>query len=1025
LRGLLRLLWPLLAVVCLGAPALALDPNRALSDYIRDRWGAEQGFPGKSVYAIAQTPDGYLWLGTEKGLVRFDGLTFRLFTQTDSAILPAGPILDLLTDGEGNLWIRPQSRNLVRYYQGTFHDAMPELDNRYSGITAMCRGARGEALFTVLATGTFSYSQGRFSRLFSAAEQPNLLIISMAQTSDGKIWMGTRDAGLFYLSQGQMFAVSQALPDKKINRLLAAEDRGLWIGTDNGVMRWHPELPAKAAVPDSLRQLQVLAMSRDLRANLWLGTGKGLFRLKAGGSPALPEADPGSSAAVHTVFEDREGNLWIGSGQGVERLRASPFMTYAFCRDQRSECNGTGYVDAEGRIWFAPSTGGLYWQKDGRTVFVTNDGLPQDVVYSLAGSRGELWIGRQRGGLTRLRFNGARAITESFTRAAGLAQNSIYAVHQNRDGSVWAGGVSGGLSRFKDGRFTTYATANGLASNPVRAILEGADGTMWFGTANGLSALRQERWTHYRSIDGLPSGGVNCLAEDSRGSLWIGTDNGLALLRSGRLQLASVSLQALQEPIRGVAEDHHGGLWISTVNHILRVERDPLQEGSLGEADVREFGLADGLRSVEGVKRHRPVFQDSGERIWFASNRGLSVVDPGQVAGNLVPAMIQIEGITADGNAVALTGEIEIPGARERIIFSYAGLSLSVPERVRFRYRLDGFDQDWSKPVASREAIYTNLAPGSYRFRVIASNSDGFWSPQESSIEFEIQPLFWQTWWFRLSGLMVVGLGLFVLYRLRLHRLTRQLNLRFEERLAERARIAQDLHDTLLQGFLSASMNLHVANDQLPADSPARPLVNRVLELMRQGIEEGRTTLKGLRSSASAIHDLAQAFSGIQEELATQEQLDYRVTVEGAALPLNPIIRDEAYRIGREALVNAFRHARARQIEIILEYAPRQFRLLVRDNGCGMEAGVLHSGREGHWGLPGMRERAEEIGARLRLWSGAGAGTEVELTIPANIAYEFQASAGRRGWLARFSPRNGKPRSLKGAGRGKNRRPPI
>jgi ligand-binding sensor domain-containing protein/signal transduction histidine kinase len=1008
-----------LAVLCFADTARALDPDRAMSDYVRDRWGVEQGFPGGPVYAITQTADGYLWLGTEKGLVRFDGLNFRLFNHSNSAALPAGPILDLMTDAEGNLWIRPQSRNMLRYRDGTFQDVMPDLDSAHSGVTAMCRGPNGEALFAVRATGIFLYSGGRFERLLSTARLSNLLVISMAKTGDGKVWMGTRDAGLFFINEGQLSAVTEILPDKKINSLLAVNDRELWIGTDDGVVRWNDTESAKARVSDLLDRAQTLAMTRDRESNIWLGTGNGLLRLNANGVSSLEEGDRASTVAVNTIFEDREGNLWIGSTRGVERLRDSAFMTYSFSREPSSEGNGAVYIDAEGHAWFAPSGGGLYWQKGGQIQHVKNAGLDQDVIYSLTGSKDELWVGRQRGGLTHLKYNGSSFAAETYTQADGLAQNSIYAVHQSRDGTVWAGSVSRGVTRFKDGKFTTYTTANGLASNTVTSILESTDGTMWFGTASGLSSLSQESWTVYGGMDGLPPGSVNCLLEDSSGAIWIGTDNGIAVLGSGEIRVPREVPESLLEPILGVAEDRNGWLWISTSNHVLRADRDKLKGGVIGEADVRDFGLADGLRSVERVKRHRSVVMDSLGRIWLSANRGLSVVDPRQAAGNSVPAIVHIEGVTADGSAVDLPGAVRIPGARQRITFSYAGLSLSVPERVRFRYRLDGFDQDWSEPVATREAVYTNLNPGSYRFRVMASNSDGLWNGLESAIQFEVDPLFWQTWWFRLFCVMVIALAIMSFYRLRLHRLTVQLNMRFEERLAERTRIAQDLHDTLLQGFLSASMQLHVAADQLPSDSPAKPLVSRVLELMRQVIDEGRTALKGLRSPDSGFHDLAESFSGIQQEIAFQGRIDYQVIVEGTSRPLRPVIRDEVYRIGREALVNAFRHSRASNIEVVVGYEAKQLRILVRDNGCGIDPQVLRSGREGHWGLSGMRERAEDMGARLKVWSGADVGTEVELSIPDDIAFEPLSSERRRRWLIKLYPRKVRAEITKAKRQGK------
>ncbi|MFP5265043.1 MAG: two-component regulator propeller domain-containing protein [Blastocatellia bacterium] len=985
-----------MAVVCFAGTAQALAPNRAMSDYVRDRWGTQQGFPGGPVYAIAQTADGYLWVGTERGLVRFDGLSFRVFDHTNSASVPAGPILDLMTDGDGNLWIRPQSRNMLLYRDGSFRDVMPDLDSANSGVTAMCRGPHGEALFAVRGTGAFMYEGGRFEKLASTAGRSNLLIISMAKTGEGKIWLGTRDAGLFSMSGGQLSAAAAELPDRKINCLLAAGDRELWVGTDNGVVRQSGYAHEIMGGTTPLGHVQALAMIRDRASNIWIGTSNGLLRLNAGGVASLEEGDRHSAGAVKTIFEDREGNLWVGTALGLERLRDSAFMTYAVSRDPSSQGNGAVYVDEEGRTWFAPFSGGLFWRQGGQAGRVKDAGLDQDEVYSLTGSKGELWVGRRRGGLTRLRYKGSSFTAETYTQADGLAQDSIYALHQSRDGSVWAGTVSGGLSRFKDGRFTTYSAGHGLPSNTVTSILEGSDGAMWFGTANGLCSLMQGQWAVYTDLDGLPPGNVNCLTEDSNGMIWAGTDNGLAVLSAGEIRVPHEVPASLNEPILGLAEDGNAQLWISTADHVLRVDRDRILSGVAVETDVREFGLADGLRGVGGVRRHRSVLRDALGRVWFSTGRGLSVVDPRQVADNSFPAVVQIEAVTADGSAVDLHSAPRISSARQRVIFSYAGLSLTVPERVRFRYKLDGFDQEWSEAVASREAVYTNLGPGSYRFRVVASNSDGLWSGAESAIQIEVEPVFWQTLWFRLCALMAFGLAVLLFSRLRLRRLTRQLNLRFEERLAERTRIAQDLHDTLLQGFLSASMQLHVAADHLPEDSSAKPLIGRVLNLMKQVIEEGRTALKGLRSSDRGVHDLAQSFSGIQWELAFEERIDYRVTVEGRPRPVHPIIRDEVYRIGREAVVNAFRHSRASTIEVLLEYGAKHLRIFIRDNGCGIDPHVLRTGREGHWGLSGMRERAEEIRARLRLWSGAGVGTEVELFIPGDTAFESFPPERRR-----------------------------
>jgi signal transduction histidine kinase len=327
-----------------------------------------------------------------------------------------------------------------------------------------------------------------------------------------------------------------------------------------------------------------------------------------------------------------------------------------------------------------------------------------------------------------------------------------------------------------------------------------------------------------------------------------------------------------------------------------------------------------------------------------------------------------------------------------------------MPEKVTFRYRLDGFDRDWCQPVATREAVYTNLPPGSYRFRVIASNPDGVWSSEETAAGFEVDPLFWQTSWFRVGTVlaaMSLGLGL---YRLRLYQLTRRLNVRFEERLAERTRIAQELHDTLLQGFLSASMQVHVVSDRLPDDSQVKPALTKALQLMGQVIDEGRNAVRGLRSTSSLSLDLEHAFSRIHQEIfpANQDagETDFHVVVDGQRRPLRPVLRDEVYRIGREALLNAFHHARAKSIELELKYSPSHLVLLVRDDGCGIDPQILGAGREGHWGLSGMRERAGLIGAQFRVWSSAAAGTEVELIVPSQIAFQDHKSHALR-WLSK------------------------
>jgi signal transduction histidine kinase/ligand-binding sensor domain-containing protein len=979
--------------------AYAIDPNRAMSQYVRDRWGADQGFPRGPVYAIAQTPDGYLWIGTEAGLLRFDGWSFRLIKDESGSFTIAG-VLGLAAAKDGSLWIRLQDLTMLRYRDGVFENPSSDIEAAMD-ISAMSTTDRGEVLAWRMEKGAFGFRGSAPQKFASARDLPRSPVTAIARTPDGVIWAGTRDAGLFRLGSGKTSAIRNGLPDLKVNCLLAGGDRDLWVGTDNGIVKWNGAELTSSGLP-ALNHFQALSMVRDHDANLWVGTdSRGLLRFNAQGVAFLNEND---SEAVTALFEDREGNLWIGSASGLERLRDSAFVTYSLPEGLPTDGSDPVFVDAQNRMWFPPTDGGLMWMKDGNHGQVHAAGLDKDVVYAMAGSDSELWLGRRRGGLTQLRAERDSFSAKTFTQADGLAQDSIYSVYQTRGGTVWAGTLSGGVSKLSNGTFTNYTTANGLASNTVVSILETSGGTMWFATPTGLSALAGNHWQTYTAKDGLPSNDVDCVLEDSAGMLWIGTAAGIAFWGPNHFEAPAGVPAALRERVLGLAEDKFGSIWMATSNHVLRVNRDKLLHGTLADGDVREYGPADGLRGVEGVKRHRSVVTDSLGRIWFSLNKGISVVDPARLRTNSTPAIVHIQAITADGKPISLLGAIHIPGGRQRITFEYAGLSLTVPERVRHRYQLEGFDRGWSEPAATREAVYTNLPPSSYRFRVIASNPDGVWSSNESSIRFEVEPLFWQTWWFRLCIVLACALGIPAVYRLRLRELTRRLNLRFEERLAERTRIAQELHDTLLQGFLSASMQLHVALDRLPPESPAKTSLGRVLLLMGQVIEEGRNAVQGLRSSDSISLNLEQAFARVQAELELQEDVGFRVIVNGQPRPLHPVLRDEIYRIGREALVNAFRHSQAKSIEIELQYASRQLRISVRDNGCGIDPLLLHSGRDGHWGLPGMRERAGRIGAKLHVWSRSTGGTEVELSVPGHIAFKSQTSR-RPGWFSRLTSR--------------------
>jgi len=782
-----------LAAFCFAVSASALDPTRTVSQYLHESWGTEGGWPGGSITAIAQTADGYLWIGTDKGLVRFDGFTFHRIERAYPDPILVGPVRTLLVDASDNLWVLLQNTQVFRFHNGNFELIRGDTEN---GASAMTQGTSGAVLLSSLAEGTLTYSDNRFRSLSSgavpadAARVPNSeapdqrttpfswfdrlaaltsLVIAMAQTDDGKIWLGTEHQGLFYLQAGSISRASNGPDDTKINCLLPLHNSQLWVGTAKGVLRWNETKLTSAGVPSSLLKLDVLSILRDRDSNIWFGTSRGLFRYNANGVSLLSATGP-----VTALFEDREGSIWIGSTGDLERMRDSAFVTYSL-PNLKSQSMGPLHVDSGGRTWIAPIQGGLRWLKAGKSGDITADGIANDVVYSIAGAgKDDVWVGRQQGGLTHLRYSGNSYTAKTYTRADGLAQNRVYAVYQSHDGTVWSGTLSSGVSELKNGHFTNYTTADGLAANTISSIAEGSDGTMWFGTPNGVSAMSQKRWRSYTGTDGLPSEDVNCLLQDSTRVLWIGTDVGLAYLSDGRLHVPRGVPESLHAPIFGIEEDTNGGLWIATSHHVLRVPRDQLLSGVVKAIDVREYDEADGLESTEGVKRNRSVVSDPAGRIWFSLSRGLSVVIPSQINDNSVPALPHIEAITADNNTANLAAFVQILPSPRRITFEYTGLSLVAPGRIRFRYFLENFDKTWSQPVAAREAVYTNLEPGSYRFRLVASNSEGLWNGPETAITLNVAPAYYQTYWFRLSCIAVFIALLWACYQTRVHQLQAQ-----------------------------------------------------------------------------------------------------------------------------------------------------------------------------------------------------------------------------------------------------------
>jgi signal transduction histidine kinase len=525
----------------------------------------------------------------------------------------------------------------------------------------------------------------------------------------------------------------------------------------------------------------------------------------------------------------------------------------------------------------------------------------------------------------------------------------------------------------------------------VNGIEEGLDGTMWFATPTRLSSYSNGQWHSYFERDGLPSAEVICLLQDGNGGLWIGTNFGLAHLSGGKITRRHRDDILLREPTLGLAMDNNGSLWVATNSKVFSVDAHTVASHIEVPARGHLYGASDGLLGHGGIRRSQSLVADAQGYIWLSTTSGLVVVNPHVAESAAEPTIAHIEAVRIDGTSHALPTdeELKVQAGRKRIEFAFVGLNFSAPETVRYRYKLDGFDRAWSESQGQRSAVYTNLPPGSYTFHVAATNREGGWSEREASVPITIEPLFWQRMEFRVAcGLAVVLMAL-LLYQLRMQQMATRANLMFEERLAERTRIAQELHDTLLQGFFSASMQLGVVAGKMPVDSATKTQLDRIVEVMGRVLDDGRNAVQGLRTARVSAMWLEDAIRTIFDDMdmGQDDEMAQLIEVSGTPRELCAGVQDEVCRVVQEAVGNSYKHAQAKKITVTIAYSSSGLRLQVRDNGRGINPMFLNEGRHGHWGLQGMRERAVKLGGKLQIDSTPEAGTTITLTVPGQIAF--------------------------------------
>jgi signal transduction histidine kinase/ligand-binding sensor domain-containing protein len=981
----------------------ALNPSLDISQYGHNAWTVRDGFSVGTIFAMAQTPDGYLWFGSEFGLFRFDGIHSVPWQPPAGQRLPNFPY-SLLVTRDGTLWIGTFA-GLVSWNGGTL-TRYPELDKQF--VTSLLEDREGTVWAGTLG-GSPGTPTGRLCAIRSGNAQCQLndgafgsFVWSLGEDNSGTLWAGA-DSGVWRWKPGPQRRYATA--GMRIGDLSQDDDGRLLIGMSGAGLRQLAAdkvepYPVRSAIhPNALmpdRDVDSNKLLRDRDGGLWIGTHqRGLIHVYHGRTDVFRKSDGLTGDIIADIFEDREGSIWVSTSGGLDRFRELPVTNISVKQGLSSDFTSSVIAATDGSVWVATHDGLTRWQNGKTTIFRKTSGLPDDVAQSLyEDDRGRVWVFTAHG---LAYFKGGR-----FVAINGVASKEVYSITGDKAGNLWLSGNQG-LSHLLEGRVVEHFPWSVLGRSQQAKVIVADQGGVWlsFWNDGGVVYFKDGKvQASYTAADGLGKGHVPGLRLDRDGAVWAGTEEGgLSRIKDGRIATLTTKNGLPCDTIHVTIEDDDRSLWLYAACGLVRIARTELEAWIADPKRMVEttvWGAADGasLHRVSPNSFGPPVAKSTDGKLWFVPGEGVQVVDPRHLAVNQVPPPVHIEQVRANGKPYQVKQGMHLAANVRDLGIEYTALSLVAPEKVHFKYKLEGQDPGWKEVINERHAQYSNLPPRKYRFRVIACNNSGVWNETGDTIKFSIEPRYYQTAWFGGACAAAFLAMLWGLHRLRLHQLAREFNARIEERDEERTRIARELHDTLLQSFQGLMFSFQAVRNLLPGrtEEAIRTLDGAIRE-GDEAIAEGRDTIQGLRANPALESNLEHLLTAAGKELARSSVAEgelpaFRVAVEGTWQPLSPLLQDEVYRIAREILRNAFHHAHASRIEAEIAYDRQFFRLRIRDNGKGIDRTVLEQGaRQGHWGLPGVRERAKRIGARLKLWSEPGAGTEAELTVPARVAF--------------------------------------
>lgn len=955
--------------------------------------------PGMSRYSLLRDSTGKIWIGGDESLHQYDSLTDQIRTLQMRPGQLQGFVRNIYRDRAGLIWLGT-SRGLVRFDDRTgetkeYLHSDGDRETLGSNQVRATLESRDGAFWvaTNSSVDRLDRRTGKVSRRLSLRnpmQRPPTIgnpYVRLLEDGSGTIWVASARDGLAFITAGGTGLTfvelnSPPKPEPGVWAILEDRNGSLWIGSELGLFKMDRDRKSliryrnNPADPSTLPSDWVLALHEDREDGIWVGTANGgatrfsenQMRFRRYG-PADFGGDS-SQSFIFTAHEARDGSVWAGGKGAIYNIDLQTGRCRRQSLPEDSEVRAIT-EDRTGQLWLGMLDGSLFRFDRARgtsSVYAhgarSSRGCANNEVRAFwVDHLGQLWVGAAD---SLCRYDPVSDQFRAFKPdPPGL--NEIDAIAEDQDGALWIGSTHFGLYRFDPASdtFTAFrhsAAAGSLSTDVVNSVLVDRSGTVWAGTPDGLNRLdrRTKQFVTYRERDGLPSSIVNGIVEDAGGRLWVTTSYGLSHFDKTSQTFTNYFRDSgVFDNLTGAWTGRSGRLFFGSYSGLTILSTEEIKEKAYAPpvvlTDLRIFDLPVATGGDSPLKR-----------------------------------------------SISVTKNLTLKNDQNTVSFEFAALTYSGTEDMRYRYRLRDLEPDWHETEGGQHSVrYSTLTPGRYIFEVQARTSGGNWTRHGAAISVTILPPFWETWPFRTIVASFLLWLLWQAHNYRLRRFSRQINVRFEERLAERTRIAQDLHDTLLQSVVSASMQLHVAAKGLPDDLPAKARIGHTLELMGRVVKEGRNTLRGLRSVEQEFPDLKDAFTRAINEIPGADHVKFRVLVTGATRHLHPIVWDDVYRIGCEAIRNAFHHAGASTIDVSIEYGDSRFRLLVHDDGCGLNPEVLRFGREGHFGLLGMRERAEKAGGLLRVLSRPGGGTDIELAIPRESAYELPNRKTSWGWFGR------------------------